>query len=100
MNYPMPWWCSIADFRTQHRGLSMTTITIQEAQAMLPDLIHRLVPGEDVVITENDQPVAKLVSELPQPMAGLRLPPGLGKGIITIVEDDGDHLMDFEEYMP
>ena len=40
----------------------MTTVTIQEAQSRLTDLIHRLSPGEEIVITENDQPVARLVS--------------------------------------
>ena len=38
----------------------MPTVTIQEAQARLSDLIHRLAPGDEVVITENDEPVAKL----------------------------------------
>jgi hypothetical protein len=31
---------------------------------------------------------------------GLRPPPGLGKGIITVISDDDEHLKDFEEYMP
>jgi prevent-host-death family protein len=61
--------------------MSVSTVTIQEAQARLPDLIHKLTPGEEVVITENNQPVAKLVSEQPQPKPGLRPPPGLGKGL-------------------
>jgi prevent-host-death family protein len=39
----------------------MTTISIQEAQAGLSDLIHRLMPGEEVVITENNPPVARLI---------------------------------------
>jgi antitoxin (DNA-binding transcriptional repressor) of toxin-antitoxin stability system len=78
----------------------MNAITIEEAQAKLPDLIHNLTPGDEVVITEYNQPVAKLVSELPKPKAGLRPPPGLGKGFITIVSDDDDHLKDFAEYMP
>jgi prevent-host-death family protein len=78
----------------------MATVTIQEAQAKLPDLIHKLTPGDEVVITENNQPVAKLVSELPKPKPGLRPPPGLGKGCITIVSDDEEHLKDFAEYMP
>ena len=39
----------------------MTTVTIQEAQSRLTDLIHRLSPGEEIVITENDQPVVRLV---------------------------------------
>lgn len=78
----------------------MPTLTIEEAQARLPELIHNLSPGNEVVITENNQPVAKLVTELPKPTAGLRPPPGLGKGFITIVADDDDHLQDFQEYMP
>jgi prevent-host-death family protein len=75
-------------------------VTIQEAQAKLADLIHNLMPGDELVITENNQPVAKLVSEQPKTKPGLRPPPGLGKGCITIVSDDEDHLKDFAEYMP
>jgi len=78
----------------------MATVTIQEAQAKLPDLIHNLSPGDEVVITENNQPVARLVSEKPKVKPGLRPPPGLGKGLITIVSDDDEHLKDFAEYMP
>jgi antitoxin (DNA-binding transcriptional repressor) of toxin-antitoxin stability system len=75
------------------------TITVEEAQARLKELIHQMAPGEEVVITENLQPIAKLVSEQ-APIPRLRPPPGLGKGMITIVADDGEHLKDFAEYMP
>jgi prevent-host-death family protein len=78
----------------------MTSVTIQEAQAKLPDLIRRLLPGDEVVITENDQPVAKLVSETAKPTPGLRPPQGLGNGCLTIVCDDEEHLQDFADYMP
>lgn len=77
----------------------MATVTIDEAQAKLKELIHQLSPGEELVITENQHPVAKLVSES-APRPGLRRPPGLGKGIITIHSDDDDHLTDFAEYVP
>jgi prevent-host-death family protein len=77
----------------------MATVTIQEAQAKLPDLIHQLMPGDELVITENNQPVAKLVSQ-PSTATGLRPPPGLGKGFISIISDDNEHLQDFAEYMP
>jgi antitoxin (DNA-binding transcriptional repressor) of toxin-antitoxin stability system len=77
----------------------MPAITIQEAQAMLPDLIHNLLPGDEVVITENNRVVAKLVSDQAKRTPGLRPPPGLGKGWITIVADDEEHLQDFAEYM-
>jgi len=38
-------------------------ITIEEAQANLKNLIHQLAPGETLIITENHQPIAKLVGE-------------------------------------
>lgn len=75
----------------------MATVTIQEAQAKLPDLIHQLMPGEEVVITENNQPVAKLVAP---PVEKQRPLPGRGKGILTILVEDDEHLEDFKEYMP
>lgn len=76
-----------------------STISVEEAQAKLKELIHQMAPGEEVVITENQQRIAKLVSEqLPQPR--MRPPPGLGKGMITIVSDDDEHLKEFAEYMP
>ncbi len=76
----------------------MASVTIQEAQAKLPDLIRRLAPGEELVITENDQPVAKLVRA--KPAISQRRQPGSAKGMITIVADDDEHLEDFVEYMP
>jgi antitoxin (DNA-binding transcriptional repressor) of toxin-antitoxin stability system len=41
----------------------MTTVTLEEAQARLPDLIERLAPGSEVVITRNQQPIARLRAE-------------------------------------
>lgn len=72
-------------------------VTMEEAQAKLKELIHQLAPGEEIVITEHQQPVAKLMSEQPKPK--LRPGPGLCKGMITIVADDDEHLKDFAEYM-
>ena len=76
----------------------MATVTIQEAQVGLTDLIHNLGPGGEVLITENNQPVARIVAERPpQPS---RPGPGLCRGMMTINADDEDHLKDFAEYMP
>ena len=73
-------------------------ITIEQAQAKLKELIHGLAPGDEIVITENRQPIAKLVGQPPKPL--LRPAPGLGKGFIAILEDDDEHLKDFAEYLP
>ena len=73
------------------------TITVEEAQASLKDLIHKLAPGEEVVITENQQPVAKLVAKQPKPS---RPDPGLGKGSILYMAPDFDEpLEEMKEYM-
>jgi antitoxin (DNA-binding transcriptional repressor) of toxin-antitoxin stability system len=39
------------------KGDAMSTVSVQEAQAKLSELIHKLKPGDEVVITENNQPV-------------------------------------------
>jgi antitoxin (DNA-binding transcriptional repressor) of toxin-antitoxin stability system len=68
------------------------TITVEEAQARLKELIHQMAPGEEVVITENQQPVAKLVS---QPAKPPRPGPGLGKGSIIYMAPDFDAPLPF-----
>jgi len=63
----------------------------------LTEIIDKLSPGEEIVLTRNDKPVAKLIGtsgEKPRPL------PGRGKGMLTILAEDDDHLKDFAEYMP
>lgn len=74
-----------------------TTVTLEEAQARLAELIERLAPGEEVVITQRKQPVARLVGSRP---ARRPRQPGSGQGMLTIVRDDDEHLEDFKDYMP
>ena len=75
-----------------------TTVSIEEAQAHLAELVSKLVPGEEVVITRNEQPVAKLVGQ----RVVQRQPrqPGSAKGKLLLLADDEAHLEDFREYMP
>jgi len=73
------------------------TVTIEEASARLKELIHQLRPGEEVVITDNHQSVAKLVGS--RPARPPRPAPGLGKGGILYIAPDFDApLEEFEEY--
>ena len=77
-----------------------TTITVDEAQARLKELIHQMAPGEEVILTENQQPVAKLVSEQPPPQPKQRPGPGLGRGMILFIAPDFDApLEEMKEYM-
>jgi len=75
-----------------------TNVSIDEAQTKQRDIIARLAPDEEIIITENQQPVATLVGKPKQQQQRPR--PGLCKGMITIVADDDEHLDDFQEYMP
>ena len=77
----------------------MTTVTIEEAQSKLTEIIQQLQPGEEITITQRGEPLAR-VKKAQSAKPRLRPPPGLGKGMITIVSDDDEHLKDFAEYMP
>ena len=75
----------------------MPTVTIEEAKDKLSELIHHLTPGEEVVITENDQPVARMTLATPPE----RKPPQFGtlKGTVLSMEHFDDPLEEFEDYM-
>jgi antitoxin (DNA-binding transcriptional repressor) of toxin-antitoxin stability system len=74
----------------------MTTISIEEAQAKLAELIHQLDPGGEVLITENDQPVARLVAAAGAGQRKL----GTLRGTVKFMAADFDApLHDFKEYM-
>lgn len=69
---------------------AMNTVSVQEAKAKLAELIHQLNPGDEVIITENDQPVARLVPATAQ--TGRRL--GTLKGSVTYMAPDFDAPLD------
>lgn len=73
----------------------MSMVTIAEAQANLPQFIHQLEPGQELVITEDNQPVAKIVSTV-----GMKAPRlGSLKGSVVYQSPDFDApLEDFKEY--
>jgi antitoxin (DNA-binding transcriptional repressor) of toxin-antitoxin stability system len=75
----------------------MQTITLEEAQSHLAEIIDKLPPGGEVVILRGDKPVARLSgtpAEQPWPI------PGRGRGMLTILSEDDEHLQDFAGYMP
>lgn len=72
-------------------------VTIEIAQAKLLELIAQLSPGEELVITQGELPIARLKAE-PQINRKRRVA-GTARGLLTIISDDDDHLSDFAEYM-
>lgn len=76
----------------------MSSVTIEEAQARLPSLIDQLHPGEEIIITRNQQPVARLIAEGPREKPPRQL--GTLKGTVLYMAPDFDApLEDFKEYM-
>jgi len=77
----------------------MTSVSIQEAQAKLPELIRDLPSGGDVLIVENDQPVARLVAGTGGPQRPPRRPGTLRGTVLYMAPDFDAPLEDFREYM-
>lgn len=76
------------------------TITVEEARVKLKELIDQLAPGEEIILTENQQPVAKLVGAPKIPPKFTRPGPGLCKGAIVYMAPDFDAPSeDMKEYM-
>jgi antitoxin (DNA-binding transcriptional repressor) of toxin-antitoxin stability system len=78
----------------------MATVTLHEAQERLVELVENLAPGDAVVITRDERPVARLVGE----------PAGVGQqsrrlgtlaGTVTFIAPDFDAPLDeFRAYIP
>lgn len=76
----------------------MRWMSVNEVQARLPELVKQIASGDEVVITDHDEPVARLVrQEVEQPLIRR---PGSAKGKLRILADDDEHLADFRDYMP
>jgi antitoxin (DNA-binding transcriptional repressor) of toxin-antitoxin stability system len=73
------------------------TVSIQDAQATLAELIRGLNPGDEVVITDNQRPVARLLRSTP-PSGERKL--GTMRGTVLYMAPDFDAPLDeFREYM-
>ncbi len=74
----------------------MYEVTVEKTETLrLPDLIESVIAGEEIVFTQNDLPVAKLVA-----IGGEKSRPRFGsaKGMFTLAEDFDQPLEDFDEY--
>lgn len=71
------------------------TVELDVAQATLSEIIAGLEPGDEIVIVQNQQPVARIV-----PASKAKPQFGNCQGLLPIVKEDNEHLKDFEEYMP
>jgi antitoxin (DNA-binding transcriptional repressor) of toxin-antitoxin stability system len=73
----------------------MLHVDLIQAQVILPQLLDAALKGEEVVITREEHPVAKLIAFTPDP-DDLRL--GSAQGLVTLRDDFDEPLEDFEGY--
>ena len=84
----------------------MAPITLEQAQARLPDLVHSLKPGENVVIVENGKALAVVTKAGPEASAetpGMERPRrqlGTMRGTVLSMDGFNDPLEEFAEYGP
>ncbi len=71
-------------------------ISVEQAAARLSEIIHSLGTGEEIVLTENDAPVARLSSSGEHWVRHR----GNCKGLLKVVHEGQEHLSDFRAYMP
>ena len=74
------------------------TIPLEQASARLRELVGALGPGDEIVLTVNDEEVAKIV---PAAAAPKRREPGAWRGKLEILDDGDDVILDhFRDYAP
>ena len=71
----------------------MTKLDISQAKSDLSKLLDLAIQGEEIVITQDDKPVAK-ISPIKRPLKR-----GSAKGKVWISDDFDQPLEDFQEYM-
>lgn len=77
-----------------------TKMAVEEITLSLPELLDLLSPGDELILTRNDRPIGKLVSEAGEDAPTPRPGPGLGKGMIVFIAPDFDAPLDcLKEYM-
>ncbi len=74
----------------------MYQIELEKAKTQIATLLQSALDGEEIVITQNEQPVLKLVAiSAIKP----RRQSGSARGLISMSDDFDKPLEDFAEYM-
>ena len=74
----------------------MSSVSLDEAQAKLPELLEQLEPGEEITITDHGQPLA-LVKKAERNSWPCKA--GSARGKIHLAPDFDAPLEEFKEYM-
>jgi antitoxin (DNA-binding transcriptional repressor) of toxin-antitoxin stability system len=75
---------------------AMSSVTLAEAQARLPQLLEQLQPGEEITIIDRGQPIAQVKKVGP---TSWPCKAGSARGKIRMAPDFDAPLEEFKEYM-
>lgn len=74
------------------------TLTIERASAELSELVHSLGPEDEIVITDNKEPIARIT---PTPRRNSESIFGAWKGKFEILDESDDIILEhFKDYLP
>jgi prevent-host-death family protein len=73
----------------------MHSIDVAEATMRFAELLRRVQAGEEVVLTHENEPVARIV---PAAVSGRKPRFGAGRGLLTVGDDFDEPLDDFAPY--
>jgi prevent-host-death family protein len=83
----------------------MSHITLEEAQTRLSEVVQQLAPGDEVIITVNQKPVARLLGIAAKGNSPRARPATTGipkagayEGRLTVPEDFDEPLEELREY--
>jgi antitoxin (DNA-binding transcriptional repressor) of toxin-antitoxin stability system len=77
------------------------TIPIEKTSAQLTGLVRALRPGDEIVLTDNNQPIARIVPSNGPTTTTPKRVAGECQGMLEIIDDSNDVILDhFKEYMP
>lgn len=80
-------------YSTNAEGRFMTqTVSVDEAKNKLPDLLADALAGDEVIITDDGTPVARLVPVVARPKQ--KRVAGLNRGLISTSDDFDEPLAD------
>ena len=75
----------------------MLNIDIKKAETCFPDLLQQIIKGNEILITQNGQPMVKLVDVRKKTKRKRQF--GSAKGLIKMADDFDKTPDDFQGYM-
>ena len=78
----------------------MHQVSLEEAKNSLSILIQDVIKGDEIIITQKDKPIAKIISALADTsLLPKKIQAGSAKGLIKIADNFDEPLEDFKDYM-